>query len=84
MTQHTAEASTGRQTTGPTPARDTPAVPGEDYSTGTAWRAPKLHPDPAELPPRYKPCTPEEQAEHMAALVEGIAGYTVGRPRRRA
>ncbi|WP_328439330.1 hypothetical protein OHA71_23620 [Streptomyces sp. NBC_00444] len=66
-------------------AQDTPPrVPAEDRSTGTAWRAPKLRPDPPELPPRYRPCTREEQAEHMAALLEGIAGYTVGRPGRSA
>lgn len=62
-----------------THAEETPRVPAEDCSTGTAWRAPKLRPDGPALPPRYRPCTPEEQAEHMAALVEGIAGYTVGR-----
>lgn len=56
-------------------------APAEDCS-GTAWRAPELRPDPPALPPRYRPCTPEEQAEHLAALLKGIDGYVVG-PRGR-
>ena len=59
----------------------TPEVPDEDHSTGSYWRAPKLRPTP-ELPPRYRPCTPEEQAQHWADLGEAISGYVVGRPRQ--
>ncbi|MFC5217286.1 hypothetical protein [Streptomyces coerulescens] len=50
----------------------------EDHAAGSAWRTPEPRPAP-EFPPRYRPCTPAEQAEHMAALTEGISGYIVGR-----
>ena len=61
---------------------DEQLVPAEDHSTGgTAWRTPKPPPAP-EFPPNYRPCTPAEQAEHMAALTEALSGYAVGRPRR--
>jgi hypothetical protein len=53
------------------------SVPDEDHSTGTAWRAPHLVPA-AVLPSHVTPCTPEEQAEHLATLAEGIAGFHVG------
>ncbi|WP_435218358.1 hypothetical protein [Streptomyces sp. bgisy034] len=57
---------------------DEQLAPAEDHSTGTAWRTPEARPTP-EFPPRYRPCTPAEQAAHMAALTEGISGYVVGR-----
>ncbi|MGW0821792.1 hypothetical protein [Streptomyces sp. NPDC002845] len=57
-------------------------VPAEDHPTGTAWRAPRLRADPPELPLHYQPCTPAEQARNLAALLEGISGYVVGRPGR--
>jgi hypothetical protein len=60
---------------------DEQPVPDEDHSTGAYWRAPGPRPAP-ELPPMYRPCTPTEQAENMAALLEGISGYVVGRPGR--
>ncbi|MGI5408683.1 hypothetical protein ACQEV9_18050 [Streptomyces chartreusis] len=60
-------------------ARDEELVPAEDHSTGTAWRSPGPQPV-AELPPRYRPCTPDEQEKHMAALIEATSGYVVGRP----
>ncbi|MEU9661883.1 hypothetical protein [Streptomyces chartreusis] len=58
---------------------DEDQVPTEDHSTGTYWRAPEARPAP-EFPPSYRPCTPAEQAAHMAALTEGLSGYVVGRP----
>jgi len=59
---------------------DEQLVPDEDHSTGgTAWRTPKP-PLAPEFPPNYRPCTPAEQAEHMAALTEALSGYVVGRP----
>lgn len=58
---------------------DEDLVPAEDHSTGTYWRAPEAGPAP-EFPPNYRPCTPAEQAEHMAALTEALSGYVVGRP----
>jgi hypothetical protein len=52
-------------------------VPDEDHSTGTAWRAPHAEPA-AVLPSHLTPCTPEEQAKHLATLAEGISGFHVG------
>ncbi|MFM9542284.1 hypothetical protein [Streptomyces turgidiscabies] len=49
------------------------AVPDEDHSNGAAWTSPR----PAHLPDHIRPWTPAEQAEHMAALTEGIAGFAV-------
>ncbi|MEU9134634.1 hypothetical protein AB0D33_01465 [Streptomyces sp. NPDC048404] len=52
-------------------------VPDEDHSTGAAWRAP--HAEPAVVAPSLAtPCTPEEQAEHLATLAEAICGFRVG------
>lgn len=48
-------------------------VPDEDHSNGAAWTSPR----PAQLPDHIRPWTPAEQAEHMAALTEGIAGFAV-------
>ncbi|WP_043729502.1 hypothetical protein [Streptomyces zinciresistens] len=64
-----------------TASADEQLVPAEDHPTGTAWRSPGPRPA-AELPPGYKPCTRDEQAAHMAALLEGIAGVVIGRPGR--
>ncbi|MFJ7100147.1 hypothetical protein [Streptomyces albogriseolus] len=57
-----------------TAADETPAVPDEDHSTGTAWR----RPEPA------RPCTPKEQDQHWADLGEVVSSWRVGdagRPR---
>ncbi|MFB7597221.1 hypothetical protein [Streptomyces sp. NPDC056160] len=61
-----------------TTATATPAVPDEDHSTGTAWRTGPRPPAPA-LPEHITPCTPAEQAEHLAVLTEAISGFAVGR-----
>ncbi|MEU1496095.1 hypothetical protein [Streptomyces sp. NPDC005732] len=53
-------------------------VPDEDHSTGAAWR------DPRALPPHMRPCTPEEQAQHVAELDEGLSGWVYDRAARRA
>lgn len=52
-------------------------VPDEDHSTGAAWRAPQLQ-TVAALPSHIPPCTPEEQAEHVADLAAAICGFAVG------
>ncbi|MYS44082.1 hypothetical protein GTY23_23185 [Streptomyces sp. SID5998] len=60
-------------------AAETPAVPDEDHSTGAAWRSPS---PTADLPAHITPCTPAEQARHMAVLTEALAGFSVGRALR--
>ncbi|MDX3455085.1 hypothetical protein PV396_24610 [Streptomyces sp. ME02-8801-2C] len=61
-----------------------PMVPDEDHSNGAAWTSPH----PAGLPGHIRPWTPAEQAEHLAALAQGIAGFAVtvalGRARARS
>ncbi|MGY1498584.1 hypothetical protein ACW4TU_18625 [Streptomyces sp. QTS52] len=46
-------------------------VPDEDHANGAAWTS--TH----GLPDHIRPWTPAEQAEHLATLTEGIAGFAV-------
>lgn len=53
----------------------------EDQDEAEVW-PPEDFPDGsfghARLPDRFSPCTPDEQARHVAALLEGVAGFAVG------
>lgn len=46
----------------------------EDVPDGTFGQARPL----VRLPAHFTPCTQAEQARHVAALLEGIAGFAVG------
>lgn len=51
------------------------AVPDEDHSTGTAWRTHRPTPPQTGLPAHIVPCTPDEQARHLADLDEAISTW---------
>lgn len=48
------------------------SAPAEDVPDGTFGHA------RVRLPDTFTPCTPAEQARHVAALLEGVAGFAVG------
>lgn len=58
------------------------AVPDEDRPNGAAWRKPRPAPPETGLPAHIVPCTPEEQARHLADLADAISTW-VYRPTRR-
>lgn len=57
-------------------------VPDEDHPNGAAWRKPRPTPPPTGLPAHIRPCTPDEQARHLADLADAISTW-VYRPTRR-
>ncbi|MEW2567681.1 hypothetical protein [Streptomyces sp. NPDC047070] len=57
-----------------THADDQAEVPPEDFPDGTFGHA-RPH---IRLPEGFTPCTPDEQARHVADLLEDIADFAVG------
>lgn len=67
----TAPASTGEH------GQEHEPVPAEDVPTGLFGRS------AYRLPAHITPCTPAEQAAHLAELAEALCGFTVGAAIRR-